>query len=191
MKIGITGGIGSGKSYVAQLLRQRDICVYDCDSAAKRLMNNSPELKAKLKTLIGSQAYDLNGRLNKAEVAQFLLASETNRKTIDNIVHPAVFSDFKQSGMTWIESAILFESGLDRLVDRIVLVSAPDDIRISRIMLRDGISREKACDWIGQQWPTEELRKRSHFEIVNDGKSDLNSQIDDIIRQTGSRPCQA
>lgn len=191
MKTGITGGIGSGKSYVCRLLAERGITVYDCDSAAKRLMHTSPILRQQLTNLIGSETYLPVNRgtgqdewqLNKAAVAQFLLASEENAHAIDAIVHPAVFRDFEESGLQWMESAILFESGINQLVDRVIVVTAPEEVRISRIMQRDGISREKAMEWIGRQWPQEEVRRRADFEIINDGTTNLNQQINLILEQ--------
>ena len=189
MKTGITGGIGSGKSYVCKLLAERGITVYDCDSAAKRLMRTSQELRQRLTDLIGPETYlhthhtteQGEWQLNKAAVAQFLLASEANAHAVDPIVHPAVFHDFEESGLQWMESAILFESGINRLVDRVIVVTAPEEVRIDRIMKRDAISREKAIEWIGRQWPQEEVRQRADFEIVNDGVADLNQQIDNIL----------
>lgn len=191
MKTGITGGIGSGKSYVCKLLAERGITVYDCDSAAKRLMRTSADLRQQLTSLIGPDAYlpvshstgQDEWQLNKAAVAQFLLASEANAHAIDAVVHPAVFRDFEESGLQWMESAILFESGINRLVDRVIAVTAPEEIRIQRIMLRDGISREKAKEWMGRQWPQEEVRRRADFEIINDGTTDLNQQINLILEQ--------
>lgn len=183
MKIGITGGIGSGKSYVCKLLAERGIEVYDCDSAAKRLMRSSDELRQRLTALIGKDTYTSEGQLNKAVVAQFLLQSETNAHAIDAIVHPAVAEDFKQSGAQWMECAILFESGFDKLVDRVIVVTAPEDVRIERITKRDGISQENAKEWIARQWPQEEVRKRAHYEIINDGTHDVNQQIDKLINK--------
>ena len=98
MKIGITGGIGSGKSYVCKRLAARGIEVYDCDSAAKRLIRTSDSIRRQLTELIGEDAY-MGDTLNKAAVARFLLASERNAQAIDRIVHPAVFQDFEESGM--------------------------------------------------------------------------------------------
>ena len=117
MKTAITGGIGSGKSYVCQLLKERGIDIYDCDSAAKRLMRTSEQLKARLRALVGDDVY-IDGRLNKPLLAQFLLASDNNKQAVNAIVHPAVADDFIASGMEWMECAILYESGFDRLVDR-------------------------------------------------------------------------
>lgn len=173
MKTGITGGIGSGKSYVCKLLAQRGIEVYDCDAAAKRLIRTSLHLRQQLKALIGS--------LDKAAISRFLLASEENQQAVNAIVHPAVFQDFEESGMLWMESAILFESGADKLVDRVVVVTAPEEVRIQRVMQRDGITREKALQWIARQWPQEQVKARADFEIINDGQADLNSQIERLL----------
>lgn len=181
MKIGITGGIGSGKSYVCKLLAARGITVYDCDAAAKRLMRTSPTLRRQLTELIGTNTYQPDGTLNKAVVAQFLLASEQNAKAIDAIVHPAVFRDFIESGVDWMESAILYESGINRLVDRVLVVTAPEPVRIRRIMQRDGISTEKAREWIDRQWPQDSIRALANYEIVNDGETDLPSQVDSLL----------
>lgn len=186
MKIGITGGIGSGKSYVCQRLQQRGFEVYDCDRAAKRLIRTSPEIRSRLISLIGPNTYEkVEGeyRLNKAAVAQFLLASEENAQAIDAIVHPAVFRDFEESGLEWMESAILFESGINRLVDYAIVVTAPEEVRIRRVMERDHISREKVLEWMGRQLPQEEVVRRADFRLVNDGEADIDQQLDNIIEQ--------
>ena len=180
MKIAITGGIGSGKSYVCRTLEQRGIRIYDCDSAAKRLMRTSPTLRQQLTELIGPDTYDSEGHLNKAEVARFLLLSEQNAQAIDAIVHPAVAQDFLQSGYQWMECAILFESGFDNLVDKVIVVTAPEEIRIERVMNRDGITREKALEWMHHQWSQEQVVEKSHYEIINDGHP-LEPQIEKIL----------
>jgi len=180
IRIAITGGIGSGKSYVVKLLKKRGIEVYDCDSEAKRLMASSDDVRRRLTDLIGPDAYS-GDVLNKKVVADFLLASEDNAKRIEAIVHPAVGEDFLNSGKQWVESAILFQSGFDRYVDKAVCVTAPLDIRIGRVMARDSVSREKALQWIERQWPQEEVLARCDFEIVNDGVADLDIQIDRLL----------
>ena len=192
MKIGIAGGIGSGKSYVCRRLEARGFQVYDCDQAAKRIMRTSPEVRKALTRLIGPDTYlpSANGtdaRLNKAAVARFLLESESNAQAIDAIVHPAVFRDFEESGLQWMESAIMYESGIYRLVDSVIVVTAPEELRVQRIMQRDGISREKALEWMGRQWPQEEVRKRADYEIVNDGLADIDRQLDEILEALGLR----
>lgn len=174
MKTGITGGIGSGKSYVCKRLEARGFKVYDCDAAAKRLIRTSSEIQEQLTQLIGSP-------LNKAAMAKFLLESEANAKAIDAIVHPAVFRDFEESGMQWMESAILYESGISQLVDTVIVVTAPLEVRIGRVMQRDGITREKVLEWMQRQWPQEEIRRRTDFEVVNDGIADIDEQLDSIL----------
>lgn len=183
MKIAITGGIGSGKSYVCRRLECRGISVYDCDAAAKRLMRTSEELKYRLRKLVGDGVYAADGVLRKRVLAEFLLASERNKQALNNVVHPAVAADFMASGMEWLESAILFESGFDRRVrfDRVVCVVAPRDIRISRIVGRDHIAREKAAQWIDAQMPQDDMARRSDFKIVNDGTADVDSQLDRLL----------
>ncbi len=182
MRIAITGGIGSGKSYVCRLLEQRGIAVYDSDAAAKRLMVSDPVLMRELTHLVGEGVY-INGVLQKKVLAQYLLLSDENKLAVDDVVHPAVARDFLESGLTWLESAILFDSGFDRRIafDYIVGVTAPLEVRIARVMKRDGISREKTLEWMGRQMPQEEVARRCHFVIENDGRKDLNQQINELI----------
>jgi len=184
MKIGIAGGIGSGKSYVCQVLRQRGYEVYDCDAAAKRLIRTSPDIRRELTALIGPDTYDAEtGEFNKAAVARFLLASEANAQAIDAIVHPAVFRDFEASGLDWLESAIMFESGINRLMDIVIAVVAPKELRIQRVMERDHISREKVLEWMSRQYPQREVIQRADFVLVNDGKANIEHQLNKIIEQ--------
>lgn len=178
--VAITGGIGSGKSYVCRIIGERGIDIYDCDSAAKRLMRNSDNLKRSLTSLIGPEAY-IDGRLNKAAVADFIMQSESNVKAVNAIVHPAVADDLLASGLTWFESAILYDCGFDRYADIVIAVTAPVETRISRIMTRDGISRVKALEWIDRQMPQEEVARRADFVITNNGEDNLGQQIDRIL----------
>ena len=174
-KIGITGGIGSGKSYVCKRLQAKyDIEVYDCDAAAKRLIRTSPDLQQQIIQLVGS--------LDKAAMSRFLLASEANQQAMNAIVHPAVFRDFQESGMQWMESAILFESGADKLVDKSVVVTAPREVRIQRVMQRDGTTREKTLQWMNRQWSQDEVVAHADYEIVNDGIADIDQQIEQLLK---------
>lgn len=174
MKIGITGGIGSGKSYVCKRLQKHGITVYDCDAAAKRLIRTSPELQ--------QQIIDLVGSLDKAAMSRYLLASEANQQAMNDIIHPAVFHDFEESGMQWMESAILFESGASKLVDKAVVVTAPQEVRIQRVMQRDGINREKVLEWMNHQWSQDKVKALADYEIVNDGQTDIDKQIEELLK---------
>lgn len=182
----ITGGIGSGKSFVCSRLRAAGIEVYDCDAGAKRLMRSSPLLQEELRRLVGEGAY-VGGVLQKRVLAQYILESGEHAQRVDDIIHPAVARDFMDSGLHWLESAIFFDSGFDRRVnvDRVVCVTAPTEIRIARIMNRDGISRDKAIEWINRQLPQKEVLSRSDYEIVNDGTADIDAQINDLLRKLG------
>ncbi len=179
MKIAITGGIGSGKSYVCRILEKQGIKVYDCDAEAKCLMRTDAELQAGLKKLVGEEVYSADGILQKPVLAQFILTSEANKQAVNDVVHPAVARDFEQSDCEWMESAILFDSGFDRRThfDKVVCVSAPVAVRLQRIMQRDHISQEKAQQWIDAVMPQEELIARSDYEIVNDGVRDVEAQV--------------
>ena len=190
MRTGITGGIGSGKSYVCRLLKEQGISVYDCDSHAKRLMVESAKLRQRLTKLIGPETYVRSKApgsrkvvysLNKAVIARFLMSSPENAHALEDIVHPAVIDDFLDSGIEWVESAILFESGLNIFVDRVVVVAAPEEVRIARVMERDGITREKALEWINHQLPQDYLISQAHHVIVNDGQTPLLPQLAKLI----------
>lgn len=179
MKIAITGGIGSGKSYVCRILEKQGIRVYDCDAEAKRLMRTDAELQAGLKKLVGKEVYSADGILQKPVLVQFILSSEANKQAVNDVVHPAVARDFEQSNCEWMESAILFDSGFNRRThfDKVVCVSAPVAVRLQRIMQRDHISQEKAQQWIDAVMPQEELIARSDYEIVNDGVREVEAQV--------------
>lgn len=190
MIIAITGGIGSGKSYVCRHLTSRGFDIYDCDAAAKRIMRTSPRVRRRLTDLIGDEAYLDDGTLNKAAVARFLLSSEDNQRSINAIVHPAVAEDFAawqpaegKAQDKVMECALLFESGFDRLVDTTVCVTAPTETRVDRIMRRDGLTRAKALEWIARQMPQDEVAARCDYVIVNDTTADINSQIDTLIKK--------
>ena len=172
MRYCLTGGIGAGKSYVCSLLREKGVEIYDTDNAAKKLIAQSPEIRQQLKELIGG--------LDKQTIAAFLLKSEENKLAINSIVHPAVIKDFLNSGFEWMECAIIYEAHLEQYVDKVIAVTAPREVRIERIMSRDGISKKEAEQWIDAQYPQEKVAERADFVIDNDGIKDLQKQIEEI-----------
>lgn len=188
MRIAITGGIGAGKSYVCKRLSKWGISVYDCDAAAKRLMRTSAPLQAALCSLVGPGVY-VDGVLQKRVLAQFLLASPANNEAVNAVVHPAVAADYMQSGMEWLESAILFESGFHRRVkfDHIVCVTAPTEVRAQRIMARDGISHSQAMQWIDRQYNQDRVAAMCDYVIINDGSRDLDMQIENILNEINNK----
>lgn len=181
-RIAITGGIGSGKSYVCKLLADRGVKVYDCDAAAKRIMATDTALQANLNAVVGEEVF-IDGILQKPILAKFLLASEANKQAINDVVHPAVAADFIASNYQWLESAILFDAKFNERInfDYIVCVIAPEDVRIERIAQRDGISHEQALQWIKHQMPQEVMEKKADFIIINDGTSDLSAAIMSLL----------
>ena len=182
--VAITGGIGSGKSYVCHLLQKHGIEVYDCDAAAKRLLHSDAALRQELLNLVGDEVYQ-GADLQKKVLAKFILASDANKQAVNEVVHPAVANDFIKSGCDWLESAILFESGFHKRVDFdcVVCISAPLEDRIARIMQRDSLSRDDSQEWIRRQMPQEEIIRLSDFTIVNDGRKNLEEQIEQIIHK--------
>ena len=145
-------------------------------------MRENEEVKQKIVDLVGKEAYQ-NDVLNKALLAKFLLASPQNATALNEIVHPAVAKDFENSGLEWIESAILYDSAFDKRIDIdfVVCVSAPLETRISRIMHRDNITREAALQWITKQLNQDEVIAKADFELVNDGIKDVEIQLNEIL----------
>lgn len=186
MKVGITGGIGSGKSYVCRVLRGLGYQVYDCDGAAKKIMVENAAVRDALKRIVGDDAYTAEGLVNKCAIAAFLFADTANAQAINAVVHPAVREDFhvwaEGKPLCFMESAILFESGFDALVDICVQVTAPLDLRISRTMQRDGLEEQDVRKRIAAQMPDEAVRQRCDFVIRNDEQTDLKIKIEEMLR---------
>ena len=178
----ITGGIGSGKSYVCRMMQNIGIEVYDCDENARRLMLDDKTVREALIRLIGEDAYS-GEQLNKPVISKFLFESEENKNAINAIVHPAVIRDFHDSGLQWMESAILFEANLRYAVDVTVCVSAPEKLRIARIMQRDNVTEERARQWIRAQMKQERKEMMADFIIINDGVSSVEQQVDRLLEK--------
>lgn len=146
-------------------------------------MRESTELQKQLSALIGKSVFD-DGQLNKRAIAEFLLESEGNKQAVNNIVHPAVARDFEQSGLSWIESAILFESRFNERIhiDCVICVTAPRRVRIRRIMERDNITADQARQWVDRQTPQRLTAQRSDYIIVNDGIENVEEQLETIMK---------
>lgn len=192
MIIGITGGIGSGKSYLAQELAKRGFAVYDCDREAKRIIAQNKEVQKAIIKLLGEEAF-IDGKYNTAYVAQRVFAEPQLLKKLNKIVHPAVKADISRQSsdvsLLVVESAILFESGLDELCDKIVVVTAPEETRIARTIARDyhneatpeNINKVRARIRAQKEIPAStEVPQGKILTIVNDDASVLSSIIDRI-----------
>lgn len=188
--LGITGGIGSGKSYISSLLhKQMNVPVYDCDTEAKRLICEDDTIRQKLTELAGASVYR-NGELQKNVLADYLFSSQQHVQQVNAIVHPAVRKDIgkwvkqQDSPVVAVESAILYESGFDTLVDKVLFVKAPLELRIQRSMKRDGSTREQVEARIGMQ-QSEQQQKKADFVIDNgtEGKKGLLDALQGMLKK--------
>lgn len=186
IKIGITGGIGSGKSIIATLLEISGIPVYIADNESKELTNNSPVIQEKLIRLFGDDIYTATG-LNKKLLASHIFENPVILKQVNAIIHPEVerhfldWADKQQADLCAIESAILFESGFNQLVDISLMVYAPLELRIERTLARDSASREDVIRRISNQLPDEIKKERSDYVIYNDDRKALLPQLNACI----------
>lgn len=180
--IGLTGGIGSGKTTVAKMFSKLGVPIYIADEEAKKLMRKSKVIKRKLVELFGEDAY-VDNELNKPFIASIIFNDKSMLKQMNNIIHPRVARHFekwttKQTASYVIkEVAILFENGGDKLCDYVVTVTAPKSIKIDRVLQRDQSSREKVEAIMNNQWSDAKKVKRSHFVIENTDLKKTEKQV--------------
>ena len=186
-KIAITGGIGSGKSYICRSIEAAGYPIFYCDDEAKRIIRGDKQVQQALRELVGEGVYNEEGKLVKPVLAAFLCKGKAYAAQVDAIVHPRVGETFiewceqQTTDKVFMECALLFESGFDRYVDFTIHVAAPQDVRLQRVMTRDNVTREKALEWMALQMPEEEKARRADFIINNDGTSELEPQIKQIL----------
>ena len=184
-KIGVTGGIGSGKSTVCELLRDRGVAVYDSDSRAKQLMAESEALREQLIAAFGAECYNAEG-LDRAFLASKVFGNEEALQQLNSIVHPAVRADFQawaelqSSPYVVLESAILFEAGFETEVDATLAVMAPMPMRLERTMARDGVDKESVMRRMEHQLSDDELHRRASRTIVNINREYLEGDIEQL-----------
>lgn len=189
IKIAVTGGIGSGKSYISHLLENMHIPVYNADNEAKRLTVSDAGIRGELIALLGEEVYK-DGLLNKPLLASYLFSDPAHVLQINSIIHPRVRKDFtvwverqEKCEIVGMESAILYEAGFQDTVDAVIMVYAPVELRIQRAMYRDGASEEQVRARIAAQMDDEEKRRRADFTVVNDGVQLLIPQLNRIVEQ--------
>lgn len=187
ISIAITGGIGSGKSYVSSLLQEQGIPIYNADDETKKLMLSDEGIRKDLVALLGEEVYQ-HGALNKGLLASYLFANPENGARINGIVHPRVKVDFSRwlekhadKEIAGLECAILFEADFEDTVDAIVMVYAPEDLRVERAMKRDGASEAQIRARMAAQMDDEEKCRRSDFIVYNDGRMPLDTQLSSLI----------
>ena len=197
MIIGLTGGIGSGKSSAAAVFNAIGIPVYEADIASKRLIDTDKSLQNKLMDLLGKDIVK-GGKINRALMASRIFNNEQLLAQTNALIHPAVALDFaswyrKHAENQYVirEAAILFESGSYHDCDKVIVVTAPKEMRIDRVIQRNGVSREDVVSRMENQWPEEEKISRADYVIYNDLTQSLIKQVlaihEDISHQTDTR----
>lgn len=188
--VGITGGIGSGKSTVCRIFKLLGIPVYSSDDRAKWLMANDPSLKSEISSAFGSESYLPDGSVNRAFLAEKVFSDPEKVKQINELVHPAVGKDFRswaqnqKSPYLLKEAALLFETGATKELDKVINVSSPLKIRMARVLMRDPHRDEAQVNQIiNQQMPDEEKNKLADFIIKNTDNNLLIPQILDIHKK--------
>ncbi len=185
IKVGITGGIGSGKTTVCNIFKTLHVPIYNADTEARQLTDNHPEIVKRVRELFGADIYK-DGLLDRKKVASFVFRNKDLLQQLNAIIHPIVAAHFntwlsKQKDCTYIikEAAILFESGGNKQLDKVITVTAPQHIRIKRVMLRDKLSEEEVLNRIKNQMPQEEKVKRSDYIIQC---NDIDLVIPQVIK---------
>jgi dephospho-CoA kinase len=183
-RIGITGCIGSGKSTVSSIFARLGTPVYDADQHAKALMVTSPALVSGIRLLFGNEAYAADGTLNRPFISSKAFNDTQLIEGLNALVHPAVMDDFEQwcrqhSGATYVlkEAALMFESNSYKQVDEVIVVTAPEELRIARTMRRDHLTREAVLSRMKNQLTQEEKLARANYEIRNDEAELLIPQV--------------
>ena len=187
-KVGITGGIGSGKSSVCKMLALRGVPIYDSDSRAKQLMVTDAELVRLVSQRFGADVY-VDGMLNRQVLAARVFTDKDALAELNSMVHPAVMRDFErwaaeqQTAYVVMESAIIFEAGLDDKLDAVVAVMAPRSLRLERAMQRDGATREQIEERMRTQLSDDELARRAKYAIVNISLDELDEEVEQLHRR--------
>ena len=189
LHIGITGGIGSGKSSVCRIFEVLGIPVYYADDRAKWLMNHDRNLKSGIIGLFGEQAYLQNGDLNRKYIGSIAFTDPGKLADLNALVHPAVLRDGfdwqeAQTGVPYTlkEAALLFESGSYKFLDKVITVYAPLELRLERVMTRDGVDRKTVMDRVTKQMPEEEKLELADYVVYNDGTRSIIGQVMELHR---------
>lgn len=184
--IGLTGGIGSGKSTIARVLEAMGYPVFYSDVVGKELLVSDAEIRRELVELVGERVYE-GGKLNRSYLAERIFSDDALRLKVNAIVHPRVrvaFDDFVEqqtSELVFNEAAILFETGAYTKFDKTVLVTAPLELRIARVMTRDNCSREEVLERINKQWTDAKKIVLADWVIVNDDKESVLMQLEAMV----------
>jgi dephospho-CoA kinase len=184
LKIGVTGGIGSGKSTVCQIFEHLQVPIYYADVRAKALMQEDPELKKEIRKAFGWDAYDEKDQLNRAYLAKIVFNNAAKLSILNNLVHPCVFEDYR----TWVskqlehpysikEAALMFETDSYKELDKIIVVTAPINLRLERVVQRDNVKNDDVLKRMENQMSDRARLAKADFVLKNDGKLSLINQV--------------
>ena len=192
LKVGVTGGIGSGKSDFCRLFEAEGIPIFYADTVARNLVESSEEIQARIRRVFGSTAVGENGRLNRAKLGEVVFSDTEMREKLNAIIHPHVFQAFDEfvehnspkSNLPFLiaEAALIFESRMDQKLDYVIVIDAPEEVRIRRIQRRDAVSREDVKRRVASQMPVEKKLARADFIVRNEGTvADLKRAVDFFV----------
>jgi dephospho-CoA kinase len=188
-RIGLTGGIGSGKTTVARIFKLLDIPVYNSDEQARILTDSDPDIQAVILKQFGADVFTPDGKLNRAALANIVFNNPVALQSLNAIIHPAVAQDFEKwcslqnAAFIIKEAAIIFEHQLEKHLDGVIVVEAPDVLRIQRVMKRNSITEAEVRARMQQQFPQENLVRMADWVIHNDEKQLLIPQVLHIYSQ--------
>jgi dephospho-CoA kinase len=187
MNVGLTGGIGSGKTLVGRIFQRLGVPLFNADDCGRELLDTDPGIQTKVLDLFGSGVYDSNGRMNRSLISEIVFKNPDLLAQLNRVVHPGVFERYEewvleQSAFPYVimEAAILFESGADSRMDMVIAVAAPRELRIQRVVERDGVDRDHVVERIRNQWPESQIMEKSHYVIQNDGHQMIVPQVLEI-----------
>ncbi len=183
LRVGLTGGIGAGKSLIARIFESLGVPVFDSDKVSKSILADNLEVKEQVISVFGNEAYNGN-ELNKSYLAGRVFSNYSLREKLNSIVHPAVATAFEE----WVrehskepyvlkEAAIIFETGLHEKLDAVILITAPEQIRIDRVMKRDDVSVNQVRQRMAAQWTDQQKQGLTDYTILNDGTSLVIPQV--------------
>lgn len=187
VKLAVVGGIGSGKSVVSRMLAIMGVPVYDCDSRAKELMVSDPFIIKELKRMFGDECYDADGGLNRKYLAARIFVDENNTKRVNALVHPAVVKDFctwasgTEAPVVAVETALLYESGMVDVVDKVLLVWTEKETAITRTMQRSGMSREQVLNRMQKQMSADDLLLLTDYSVYNGGDNAIMPDVVELL----------
>lgn len=188
LKVGLTGGIGSGKSVVSRILVAMGYTVFNSDDSARKIVNENARVREALCAEFGADLYQ-NGLLDRPKLAKIIFSDTGARERVNHLIHPFVREAFNElaensrHSLIFNEAAILFETDAAARMDRMILVTAPEEVRIQRVMQRDGATEEEVRMRMKQQWSDAQKIPLADFQIINDDAQPVLAQVERVVEE--------